>query len=313
MTWILFALLGYFLNALASIFDKFLLSDGRIGSPLLYAFYTSIVSLFAVVLLPFGFLFEFGGVMFLGLLSGFLFLVGLVAFYEAVKRSEVSRAAPLIGVLVVGFLFLLSFPQGIGFGRSFQLTDILALGLLSAGSFALAKHGGRGRDPRFLHFVLVAGALMAASLVVLKQSYELSNFSTGFVWSRLGMFLTGLSFLFFPFFRRQIFSSSEPHAKPTKRNMGTALFFALNKVFGGAGAFLIAYAVSLGPVTFIQGMNGAQFAFLFLLIIPLSRRYPHIFHEKLDRVDMLEKIIGIFFLAIGVFLIASSGSLTYFL
>lgn len=313
MTWIFLALLGYFFNALASVFDKFLLSDGRIGSPLLYAFYTSLVSLFALILLPFGFLFVGGEAVFLGLLAGFLFLVGLVAFYEAVKRSEVSRAAPLIGVSIVGFLFLLSFPQGTGSFLNIGVTDILALGLLSAGSFALVKHGGRGRDPQFIRLVTVAAALMAASLIVLKQSYELSNFSTGFVWSRLGMFLTGMSFLLFPVFRGQIFSSSKHHAKPTARNLGTASFFALNKVFGGAGAFLIAYAVSLGPVTFIQGMNGAQFAFLFLLIIPLSRRYPDIFHEKLDRVDMLEKIIGILLLAAGVFLIASSGNLTRFL
>jgi hypothetical protein len=63
------------------------------------------------------------------------------------------------------------------------------------------------------------------------------------------------------------------------------VYFFLNKAFGGAGAFLIAYAVSLGPVTFVQGLNGTQFAFLFLLVVPLSLRYPHIFGERLDRAE----------------------------
>lgn len=313
MSWILIALSGYFFNALAALFDKFLLSEGRIGSPVLYAFYTSIVSLFALVLLPFGFVFAIPKVMFLGFFSGFLFLLGLVAFYEAVKRSEVSRAAPLVGVSVVGFLFLVSLLLGFSSGQLFHMTDVLALGLLIAGSFALAKHGGSRRDPKFVRFVLVAGALMAASLIVLKETYSISNFSSGFVWSRLGMFLTGMSFLLFPLFREQIFSGSERHAKPTKRNFGTAAYFFLNKAFGGAGAFLIAYAVSLGPVTFIQGLNGTQFAFLFLLVIPLSFRYPHIFGERLDRVGILEKVFGIVLLALGVFLAASSGSLKGFL
>lgn len=313
MSWIFIALSGYFFNALAALFDKFLLSEDRIGSPALYAFYTSLVSLFALALLPFGFVFALPKVIFLGFFSGFLFLLGLVAFYESVKRSEVSRAAPLVGVTVVAFLFLVSLLLGASSGQSFHVTDIMALGLLIAGSFALTKHGGSRRDPRFVRFVLVSGALMAASLIVLKETYAISNFSSGFVWSRLGMFLTGMSFLFFPLFRNQIFSGGERHAKPTKRNMSTALFFFLNKAFGGAGAFLIAYAVSLGPVTFIQGLNGAQFAFLFLLVVPLSFRYPDIFGEKLDRVGTVEKIFGIILLSLGVFLAASGGGLKGFL
>jgi len=313
MTWILVALAGYFFNAVAALFDKFLLSDGRIGSPALYAFYTSLVSLFAIVLLPFGFVFLIPKAVFLGFFSGFLFLLGLVAFYEAVKRSEVSRAAPLVGVAVVSFLFLVSLLLGLSSGNLFHVTDVLALGLLIAGSFALAKHSGVKRDPQFVRYVLVAGALMAASLIVLKETYALSNFASGFVWSRIGMFLTGMSFLLFPFFREQLFSGAKQHTKPTKRNAGTAMFFFLNKAFGGAGAFLIAYAVSLGPVTFIQGLNGTQFAFLFLFVVPLSIRYPHIFGERLDRAGIVEKVFGILLLALGVFLAASSGSLKGFL
>lgn len=313
MTWIFIALSGYFFNALAALFDKLLLSDGRIGSPILYAFYTSIVSLFALVLLPFGFVFVLPKVVFLGFFSGFLFLLGLVAFYETVKRSEVSRAAPLVGVSVVGFLFLASLFLGVSSGQSFRLTDILSLVLLIAGSFALAKHSGAKRDPRFVWFVLVSGTLMAASLIVLKETYAVSNFQTGFVWSRLGMFLTGMSFLVFPFSRGQLFSGAKRHVEPTKRNAGTATLFFLNKAFGGAGAFLIAYAVSLGPATFVQGLNGTQFAFLFLLVVPLSFRYPHIFGERMDRAGIIEKVFGILVLSLGVFLAASSENLKGFL
>ena len=313
MTWIFIALFGYLMNALAALFDKFLLSEDRIGSPALYAFYTSLVSLFALVLLPFGFVFALSETIFLGFFSGFLFLLGLVAFYEAVKRSEVSRAAPLVGVTTVSFLFIISFLLQNSSGRSLTVADSMALGLLVGGSLLLVKRGSERRDARFIRFVLVSGALMAASLIVLKETYSVSNFASGFVWSRIGMFLTGMSFLLLPSFRQQIFSGSERHARPTKRNMGTLFFFFLNKAFGGAGAFLIAYAVSLGPVTFVQGMNGTQFAFLFLLVSPLSLRYPNVFRERLDRVAVVEKVFGIVLLSVGVFLVASSGNLKGFL
>ena len=313
MTWIFIALGGYFFNALAALFDKLLLSDDRIGSPALYAFFTSLVSLFALVLLPFGFVFVIPDAIFLGFVSGFLFLLGLIAFYEAVKRSEISRVAPLVGVSIIGFLFVATVVRGFFTGCECDAISIIALLLLAAGSFFLAKPKKGIYDPNLVRFVLLAGALMAASLVVLKETYLLSNFATGFFWSRMGMFLTGMSLLVFPALRTQIFSGGDRHAKPTKRNATTATLFFMNKTFGGLGAFLIAYAVSLGPVTFVQGLNGAQFALVFLLAVPLSIRYPEIFREETDRNTIIQKTAAIILIALGIALVATSGKLSGFL
>lgn len=313
MTWILIALGGYFFNALAALFDKLLLSDNRIGSPALYAFFTSLVSLFALVLLPFGFVFVIPSAVVLGFVSGFLFLLGLIAFYEAVKKSEVSRVAPLVGVSVIVFLFVATMIRSVFTGCDCDATSVIALLSLAAGSFLLAKPKKGMYDRNLVRFVLLAGALMAASLVILKESYLLSNFATGFFWSRMGMFFTGMSLLLFPALRHQIFSGSDRHAKPTKRNATTATLFFMNKAFAGLGAFLIAYAVSLGPVIFVQGLNGVQFALVFLLAIPLSMRYPEIFREKIDRNTIIQKTAAIVLIVLGVALVATSGKLSGFL
>lgn len=313
MTWIFIALGGYFFNALAALFDKLLLSDDRIGSPALYAFFTSLVSLFALVLLPFGFVFVIPNAIFLGFVSGFLFLLGLIAFYEAVKRSEISRVAPLVGVSIIGFLFAATVVRGFFTGCECDAVSIIALLLLAVGSFFLAKPKKGAYDPNLVRFVLLSGALMAASLVVLKETYLLSNFATGFFWSRMGMFLTGMSLLVFPALRSQIFSGGDRHAKPTKRNAATATLFFMNKAFGGLGAFLISYAISLGPVTFVQGLNGAQFALVFLLAVPISIRYPKIFREETDRNTIIQKTAAIILIALGIALVATSGKLSGFL
>lgn len=314
MTWILVALSGYFFNALAALFDKLLLSDDRIGSPALYAFFTSLVSLFALVLLPFGFVFIVPKAVFLGFFSGFLFLVGLIAFYEAVKRSEISRAAPLVGAAVIAFLFVATIVRGIISGCGCDAVSLIALLFLLTGGFLLAKRSDRGRrDSNFVRFVLVSGALMAASLIVLKETYLLSNFASGFFWSRMGMFLTGVSLLAFPVLRDQILSGSDRQTKPTRRNAWTAVLFFTNKAFGGLGAFLIAYAVSLGPVTFVQGLNGVQFGLVFLLAIPLSMRYPEIFQEEISRNTIIQKTFAIVFIAFGVALASMSGNLSEFI
>ncbi|MGB4943046.1 MAG: hypothetical protein WBO92_02940, partial [Candidatus Moraniibacteriota bacterium] len=99
MHWLTFALAGYFFNAVTVLFDKFLLA-GRIKEPVVYAFFVSILSLFAIVLVPFGFQPIPWQTVVVFVISGMLFLYGLVAFYNAVQRSEISRVAPLVGITV---------------------------------------------------------------------------------------------------------------------------------------------------------------------------------------------------------------------
>ena len=83
MTWTLVALLGYFFAALSSVFDKYLLSD-RIPVPAVYAFFVSLFSLIPMVLIPFGFEYSNWYATWTLILSGVLFVYGLVAFYTAV-------------------------------------------------------------------------------------------------------------------------------------------------------------------------------------------------------------------------------------
>jgi glucose uptake protein GlcU len=312
MMWIFVALAGYFFNALAGIFDKLLLSEGRIGSPVLYAFFTSLASIFVIVFLPFGFVLWNREAMFVSFASGAFFVFGLVALYDSVKRTEVSRAAPLVGMSTVGFIFLVALILQVGDGNLFEQRDIFALMLLLTGGLLLAKKQS-GQCLECIRSIFTAGALLAVSLILLKESYQLSNFMSGFVWSRIGMFVTGLSFLLVPSFRRDIASRAEHISTPTKRNVSTSLFFFSNKILGGTGAFLIAYAVSLGSVTFVQALNGTQYAILFLLAIPLSMRYPDIFGESMDRREWFKRAAAIILLACGVALAATSGRLAGFL
>ncbi len=307
MSWIFAALLGYSLQGVSSVVDKFLLGKGRIGSPALYAFGNALASLPFLALVPFGFvLFVPEGIV-LGALSGFLFLFGLLAMYRAVKRSEVSRAAPLVGAASLGFLFLLSLLFSVSSGGGIVSADILALALLAGGGMLLST-GGRGiRGPGFIRCVLVSGALFAASLIVLKEAYLFSNFISGFVWSKLGMFLGGMFLFSVPSFRHEIGSGCFRLSGPKQRNFGTGGFFLLNQVFGGLGSFLVSFAVSLGPATLVQGVNGVQYGVVFVLATILSLRFPGIYREHLSFHGLFRKAMALVLLSLGIF-IASTGS-----
>lgn len=313
MSWITAALLGYSFQGVSSVLDKFLLGERRIASPPLYAFGVALMSLPFLALLPFGVALFLPEAIVLGSLSGFLFLFALVAMYRAIKRSEVSRAAPLVGVATILFLFLLSLLFSVSSRDGVSVIEILALGLLAGGGVLLGS-GGRGiRGPGFTRCVFISGALFAASLIVLRESYLVSNFMTGFIWSKFGMVLGGLMLFSVPSFRKAIASGSRRVTKSERRSFGTAAFFLLNQVFGGLGSIFVSFAISLGPATFVQGMSGVQYGVVFVLATILSLRFPGIYRERIHRYVVFRKAMAIVLLAIGIFLVAEAGDLQVFL
>ncbi|NTW30557.1 MAG: hypothetical protein HGA33_04715, partial [Candidatus Moranbacteria bacterium] len=210
---------------------------------------------------------------------------------------------PLIGVVAVGFLFVLSVGTVLVSGGSISLSNVLALGLLIGGAIILTMGGNGVCGPGFVRFVILSGALTAFSMILLKLSYLSSNFATGFIWSKAGMFIGGLSLFTTPSFREAILSSHGRFAAPKKKqNLMTAWYFFLTQLFGGVGAILVSYAVSLGSATFVQGMNGIQYGLVFVFATVLSARYPHVFREHISHRETVRKVIAIVLLALGIWL-----------
>jgi len=303
MAFIFTALLGYFFNAVASIFDKYLLAD-HIKAPAVYAFYVALLSLFALFFIPFGFhFFGWQGVV-TSFFSGVLFLYSLIALYTAFKDNEVSRVAPLVGTVTSVTAFVYAFLVG----YSLEKIVFLSLLFLILGGFLIAFDLPLKKNEHipFLPVVL-AGVGIGISFLLLKQGYVENNFVTGLVWSRLGIFFGGISLLFSPILRRQIFD----HSRETKSQPGkvqkTSILFLLSKTSAGLGSFCIVYAVSLGSVSFVQALSGMQYVFLLCLAIPLSLRFPKVFDEKLSFSDWVQKIGAIVLIGIGLWLATQSG------
>lgn len=303
MSFVFVALLGYFFNAVAAIFDKYLLSD-RIKAPAVYAFYVSLFSLFSLFFIPFGFGFFGWQSTSLAFFSGIVFLYALVALYTAFKKYEVSRVAPLVGTVtsITAFFFALFS------GSSLEITVFSALAFLILGglliSFDLPLK--KGEHIPFLP-IMLAGVGIGVSLILLKQGYVENNFVSGLVWSRLGIFIGGLSLLSFAPFRHQILDHSRETTTDPGRARKTGIYFVLSKVCAGIGSFLVVYAISLGSVSFVQALSGMQYLFLLLLAVPLSSRFPIIFDEKLFFWDWFQKVGAIVFISIGLWLSARSG------
>lgn len=305
MLWISVALSGYFFNSVSALLDKYLLSD-RIPTPSVYAFFVSLFSLFALVFAFFGFQFFGWQSTALFLVSGVLFLYGLVAFYAAVKRHEISRIAPLIGTVISLVALFVAYLSSFSVGST-GFVQVLPLILLIGGGFLIAFDLPFRPGERIPLYVFVSGVFMALSLILLKLGYEEANFVSGLVWSRLGMFGAGLSLLLVPVFRREILAACRGILTTPRSTAGTGVLFVVNKTCAGVASFLISYAAFLGPVSFVQALSGTQYVFLLALALPLSLRFPRVFDEKLLLWDWIQKIVAILLIALGLWLAATNG------
>ncbi len=109
MTWFFVAIFGYFFYALAVVSNKYLLRQPATTRPLVFTFWTGILSIFAFVLAPFGLHWPGWNWFLFDLFVGILFFLSLTAFYRALDVNEASRAAPVIGGLSPVFVLFLSF------------------------------------------------------------------------------------------------------------------------------------------------------------------------------------------------------------
>ncbi|HDZ85989.1 MAG TPA: hypothetical protein ENH35_05625, partial [Candidatus Moranbacteria bacterium] len=205
MNYIVIAIIAYFILALSFVLDKFLLSD-RIPKPSVYAFYVALLSFVSLVLAPFGFYLQSFDLFVSSIVSGMLFIYAILFFYRSVKVNEISRVAPLIGLVLV---ITTSFISIIFLGDVFTQIDLWGMFFLLIGGFLISFDLPIKSLKIFNGFYnsLISGVLFAVAYSIFKYVYNNDIFVNGFIWTRMGLFAGGLSLLTIPAFREEIVSS----------------------------------------------------------------------------------------------------------
>lgn len=298
MNWFLIVIIAYLLNAMAMIIDKSLLKKS-IPEPVVYTFYIGVLGLiFIPLLMPFGFALLGIKLILLGLFSGIFFIIALLLFFQALKDDDASQVIPLIGgfnpIAILIFAYLL-------IGERLSLLELLALVFIIAGSIIITiKHGSHGLklSSQMLKFGIVSALFFGLSYVLAKLIYQETTFINGFIWTRIGALLAVFSLVFAPSYRRLIFKNS----KATRHSI--KFIFIIGQALAGISFLMVNYAISLGSVTLTNALQGLQYAFLFLLIIIISKKYPEILEEKLNAKIIFQKILAIVLISIGLIFIA---------
>lgn len=326
MLWIFAAIGGYGATALASIADKFLVSD-RIEKPAAYVFFLSVFSLVSFVFAPFGLSILPVGTLGIFFVSGMSFSWSLLFLYRAFQVGEVSRVLPLAGI----FSALISIAPSIVQSVTHESVPGEGLGaflFLLVGAALLSVPESEGKAPMrdALGLSILSGFFLAAFYLLLKVGEGTgANFVSGLVWSRFGIFLGGLSFCFVTSYRRDIVSFAHTVVAPAIRNSWRTVFvpwrreskrfptwtiFISGKTLGGIGALLVIFAAyqDEASVAIVQALVGVQFVVVFLAALLLARKFPLVFEERMSSRGWAIKILAFCLISVGAWLAAHGGS-----
>jgi len=310
MDWLYLSFFGYFLLAFSFVLDKLLLKK-RIPEPAVYAFYVAILSLFTIVLIPFGVEWIDFGFFAVSIFAGVVFIWGLLFYYKAVRENEISRVAPLVGTisqitaLSISVFFL---------GNAFYQSDFIGLLFLIAGGFLVSfdlplKYNSILKG---FKFSLAGGVMIAVAYSLfeylcgnLRDAGVEKIFINAFLWTRIGLVVGGFSILLHSKYRAKIKKSLFKKDKKYKkhRDLKTISIFLVNKISGGSSSIFINMAIASGGVALVSAMSSVQFVFVLVLVSIASIKYANIFEEKLYFWDWAQKIGAIMMITIGTLLI----------
>jgi drug/metabolite transporter (DMT)-like permease len=283
MIWLYAAVAGYFLAAFSKVLDKVLLR-AAIPEPIVYAFFTGILSVFILLFAPFGFAPVPVPVFFVAMAAGACVLAALYMLYSALREFDASRVVPLVAsfgpFLTLGLSVLLIGEQ---IGR-FELRAFL---LLIAGGVLLSWRPHRRLKFSFLLPAKAFGAalFMSASYVLTKLVFTETSFVNGVIWTRLGVFFAALILLLLPHLRRALRTM-----EPVKtRYTGVFIF---NKITGASSLLLVDYAIKKGSPPLVNALGSFEYLFVFLFAVGCSLFMPRLLREDLSARALILKISG---------------------
>ena len=302
MLWLFLALAAYAFFALVSIGDKYLLS-GRVPHPLVYAFYVGGLGGLAILLTPFfGFPLPEGAEIIPALISGAVFIAGLLLYYTGLRRYEASRIVPAIGGLLP--LFTLSISYFLFPGIALAPLDALALMFLIAGSVVITAKDAKSIFGESFGIPLAAAALLAFSFTLAKYVYLEESFWSGFLWMRIGgavfalvLFAVSAELRKELFFERRLVRAE----KRTKR-VSTPLLFLGNQAIGVVAAVFQNLAIYVAPpvmIALVNALQGTQYLFLIFFAAIVSFEFPGVLRESFSRKSLLKKVFAVALLGGG--------------
>ena len=306
--WLVIAAIAQLIFAVVAIMDKYVVTSKTVLHPFSYAFYVSILSGLVILVflagpipLPFGIeapnfsnltapTFE---LFYLSLAAGILMFTALVNLYEALSKADASDVVPVVsalgatGTLALEYLFL---------GGIYTTENIIGMVLLISGTLLVSQI--RFNLEVFVH-TLISGIGFSIYYALVKHIFNIVNFDTGFLYTRLGVALAALLVICIPVYRKRIFRKLKNKTISSKKASSYVLGI---KAVAGLASIMSLKAIQLGSVAIVQAMSGLQFLVLIIFSGVFGRKTSKNFGENEISFNVfIHKMVAAIVISAGLF------------
>jgi drug/metabolite transporter (DMT)-like permease len=294
------AIIAHGLIGISLVWDKILLRQPETKNLVSYVFWLGFISIFGLLLIPFGFHMPALWIAGLGVLAGVLNLVANYFYYAALKAGEASQTLAIMG----GFSPVATALIGIPLLRKHLAgASLLAFALMTAGGFVMF-FSERVPIRKLLVHVLAASVAFGMCNVFQKVVFDNTDFIPGYVFFTIGTFLAAVALLVRPSWRQQIFKTSE-QAEPRNR-----FWYFVNRFMAGVGSFLIFYAISLTNPALVDAITGVRYVIIFLGAYLITRMRPRWLQENFQGFVLVGKALATLLVVAGLVLLGLHGGET---
>lgn len=294
---VLIAVIAHGLIGLSLVWDKILLRRPETKNVVNYVFWLGAISVFGLLLIPFGFKIPGVEVAALAFGAGVVQLIANYFYYAALKSGEASQTLAIMGGFSPLFTYLIGIPL---LRQPLGRSSVAGFGLMVAGGFFMFLAEAINLK-RVLPLTIAAAGTFGLSSVMQKMAFERTNFVSGYVIFTIGTFICALFFLIRPSWREQIFRQSE-QASPRSKE-----WYFINRFMAGVGSFLIFFAISKASPAVVDAISGIRYVIIFLGAYLVTTYYPAWLKEDFQGWTLAAKTIGTGFVVAGLVLIGLKG------
>lgn len=294
---ILIALVAHVLIGISLVWDKILLQRKGTQNLISYVFWLGAISVFGLLLIPFGFKLPSWKLAGLGFGAGILDLIASFFYYWALKAGEASEELAAMGGFAPVATALISLPllkRPIG-------GEISGFVAMTLGGFIMF-FAERRPLKKMLPKILIASVGFGLTAVLEKLTFNQTNFVTGFVMVTLGTFVGSLALLVPPSWRRQIREHSGGEA-PKNR-----FWYFVNRFMAGVGSFLVVFAVSRATPALVLAVSGIRYVVIFVGAYAITTWKPSWFREDFHKWVLVAKATATSLVITGLVLVGLHGA-----
>ena len=275
------AIIAHGLVGISLIWDKVLLRRKGMQNLASYVFWLGAISIFGLLLIPFGFHMPSLKTASIALVAGICDLIGTWFYYSALKAGEASEELAAMGGFMPLATVLLSIPL-LGVDLKGQLPGFV---MMTLGGFVMF-FAEKIPLSRMLPRVVAACTFFGLTNVLQKLAFNDAKFVSGYVFFTIGTFVGSVALLLRPKWRRDIFQHSED--APPRSKAG----YMMNRFVAGVGSFLVVYAVSRTSPSMVVAISGVRYVVIFLGAWAVTTWIPRWFREDFTRRSLLIKACG---------------------